>query len=62
MSFVICFFRLGEGYFGVVSKGKWRGTDVAVKRLKEHIVLQDYSDAYKIFRREVIMYRYADYS
>ena len=30
--------RIGEGTFGVVSKGIWNQTPVAVKRFKDHVI------------------------
>eukprot|EP00112_Aurelia_sp_Birch-Aquarium-sp1_P009364 Seg2061.2 transcript_id=Seg2061.2/GoldUCD/mRNA.D3Y31 product="Serine/threonine-protein kinase STY8" protein_id=Seg2061.2/GoldUCD/D3Y31 len=33
--------KIGEGAYGIVSKGTWRGSDVAVKRIKEHVIDDD---------------------
>ena len=33
--------RVDEGSFGVVSRGTWRGSEVAIKRIKDHIIEED---------------------
>ena len=37
--FALC--RVGEGTFGVVSKGIWHQTPVAIKRFKDHVIEED---------------------
>eukprot|EP01103_Thecamoeba_quadrilineata_P014415 TRINITY_DN4300_c0_g1_i2.p1 TRINITY_DN4300_c0_g1~~TRINITY_DN4300_c0_g1_i2.p1 ORF type:complete len:640 (+),score=138.51 TRINITY_DN4300_c0_g1_i2:12-1931(+) len=39
--------KLGEGSFGIVHKGKWRGVIVAVKQLKFHNLNQDVIDEFQ---------------
>ncbi|QDZ23294.1 serine/threonine-protein kinase [Chloropicon primus] len=55
---------LGNGAYGQVYKGKWSGTDVAVKIVQEdlvyqqeYIATQDISDAMKVFWAEVKLMR-----
>ncbi|XP_065055578.1 probable serine/threonine-protein kinase drkA isoform X2 [Rhopilema esculentum] len=33
--------KVDEGSFGVVSRGTWRGSEVAIKRIKDHIIEED---------------------
>eukprot|EP00026_Physarum_polycephalum_P004779 Phypoly_transcript_04803.p1 GENE.Phypoly_transcript_04803~~Phypoly_transcript_04803.p1 ORF type:complete len:607 (+),score=85.69 Phypoly_transcript_04803:161-1981(+) len=39
--------KIGEGNFGVVNKGKWHGTPVAIKRLKQQALNEEVMEDYK---------------